>query len=302
MNNTPPEDERVERHPDQPSESLMSPSEIEAWANIAVDRMMIWLESLGIKLNKKPTVQYVDEECSGMIASVQDREGMNGEGLEAQKLIDGLRDLYIKHGVTVSDEALKEKVKNPGPISQGSADIILWKAMQRNMKSLGGTIAHEMWHLVEQQYGVMNVGSHITEGTAVYISMRALGAPAGVHYPMPIPLESEKIIYQIAMNLVSDEIGESENPTQMILNKDVRRRIQKKMEPYIPILNLKWRQNGEANKWGIPHDPAFKDFREKPNADNLIFALQFYGHHLLANELASQNIDKLVAYYAQFIQ
>ena len=137
------------------------------------------------------------------------------------------------YGVVMSEEAIREQVsvenKNMIDIfrNHSGVDILLFRPYAETM-SIGRKsdeyMAHEVWHLIEKERGVLSTHPLIMEGTATYASRRCVGLRCDVR--IEDAREYASMIYLGCANIVQNAVVEKENPFTALLDCEIRSSMQ----------------------------------------------------------------------------
>lgn len=295
----------------------VSPEEIGDRANASVSKAVDYFRRQGFDLGYTPTVKYTEELC---------RFNANATaGIDAD--LDFMRNVLGLVGATslktvyerlfelkISDEALKETVKVvrkeleamfPDGILGDDADIFLFKPIQYTLKDLDELMVHEVWHLIERKYGVLDEAGFIHEGTATYVKNRFAGRPSEWS---GVETDYFGMVYDNTAYLVQEEVDKEANPLQAILEPERRKSIQKRFEER--VLPLFYQKVAELLESGatrnferdlISNHPAYEDFRKNPDRDNLLKAYRQRGYVKLADELSKQDMREMVEYNQELL-
>src|SRR3989338_10074287 len=295
----------------------MSAEEIEAKARNSVTRVMDYYTEQGIELGYVPRVKYTGESCrfnKYVLAQVESDISFtkNVMGLFASTLLKTVYDKLFC--LQMSEETLQESIEVatgefeamfPNGMLNDDADIFLYKPVQNNLNLLDEYMAHEVWHLIEKKYGVLDGNGFIHEGTATYVQNRFVGR------------ESEwrgnetdyfGMVYHNTAHFVQQEVVNESNPLKAILDTEKRKAIQAKFEQR--VLPLFYEKAAAMIETGATKEfvreillthAAYEAFRKEPTGENLLVALRQKGYVKCADEISQQDITKLVEYYRELL-
>lgn len=238
---------------------------------------------------------------------------------------DSQHDFYIKnmlstiftdcYGLTVSDDAIYEIAKNakgssmmPKKYLDADADIILFKPfndiLDESVRDI--FIAHEIWHLIEQEKGLMKEHPLIIEGTATYAARRFARKRCDKileefesYYPM---------LYLGAANIVQTYVENTDNPFVTVLDISLREKMQtefiQRIKPVLYISHSNMLKDEEYRKsvtTSMMQVPEFKKVVGNLNKDTLLEIYKRAGLIKLAGELETQNLDKYLELLRSFV-
>ncbi|RJQ16948.1 hypothetical protein C4573_02710 [Candidatus Woesearchaeota archaeon] len=150
-------------------------------ARAAVAKSLDWLAQQDIQLDRFPTVRYIPHyhpEDSNIKASVDVESPILGRELTM------LPKLYLQvlnqlTGLQASPELIEQifaenRTRFMQHQAKQNADIQLYKPLDGASQSdLEGKMTHEVWHLVDKQYGLITDGNRLLyEGMASFVQYR----------------------------------------------------------------------------------------------------------------------------------
>lgn len=288
-----------------------TPSSIEAKAEASIDNVYEFLTQHGVEPPKKrPKVRYSDMPCplnDRAIATANvDIESMK-EILTASGAVM-MRAAYARFGLHVSDDAILEAIEvgknelseviNTSSIFQG-ADITLFPMVANEMHKLDSVMGHEIWHLKEDEEELLNANSLLREATATYVE----NLIAGKNSANPEVRDHFDVIYKYGASVVEEELGDTENPLQALLNPTVREKLESKFqEKVIPLHKQKIEETFDpsmSETWQrqtLRTHEAYEAFRQESSGENYLVALRKRGYKKLAEEFAKQNMNPILEY------
>jgi hypothetical protein len=153
-------------------------------AEESLARVLDFYCNVGTPLSYTPRIQYIDENCRRWpraLAMVREEVEFWRKYLEffSQNLA---RIIWKEaYGIHLSDEAIHELLmiekrrlgEIPEPEELGlEGDIIIFKPYRKFINASDEILAHEVWHLIEKERGVLQEQPFIIEGTATYAMIR----------------------------------------------------------------------------------------------------------------------------------
>jgi hypothetical protein len=178
------------------------------------------------------------------------------------------------------------------------ADIVLYKpSSELTQNGINQVMAHEMWHLIEQEKGISLQHPIIIEGTATYVQKRLFGEKI-------LPQKNTdftKWLYLDSAYITQEVVADSENPFRSLLEDKVRSEIDNKITD-----DLKSRlEKLTRSSWEIPGAkeemlqkalkvPELAVLKGNLSKENLLEAYRKLGATTLAKELRHQNVENLI--------
>lgn len=290
---------------------------IEGRVRASIGRVLEYFKHHGVNLGYFPTFTYLDiyhPLQPHAAASVKaDIDFM----LNLTALINARQmKLYYKRmfNLELSDETIEEsiqlvnhemKAQLPSAILDARTDILLYKPLHQIME-LDQAMAHEVWHLIEQKYGVLTANGLIFEGTATYVGLRFGGDTVQSRFSdeefrsfyendptAPFFIDSAILIEKLMQN--------EENPFLAILSPEKRAVVQKYFEERVlPVIFERLITFVDSNQFRdyqrniLSTHKVFDSFRREPTRENYLKAVRELGFHKLADDLSRQNIDVLL--------
>ncbi len=297
--------------------------------SISMRRVISYYKKYGINLGYFPSFEYVGNHPtnSGTIAGVSADEYSK---IQYQSLISalGTRFYFKKYfNLNLSQEAVEEAIelhkkllikRLPKKLIRKRL-IMLYNPIfnVKQERQLDHITAHEVWHLIEDAYGVAYSHGFICEGTATYAELRY--ARENARLPSQNTLVEwlsdnglvdksafDVLLYMRTAAVVEQIVQNEKNPYGAILLPRKREKIKqifeekvlpsliKKYEERFPPLDLNY--NIENRRRIVRTNPAFSNFRKKPTRENYLKAMRVIGAKRLAENLSKQNIDALLNY------
>jgi len=286
-------------------------------AEESVGRVLKFYENVGTPLSYHPRLQYVDGVCP------QRPDGVAMAKIEFEimdKYFDFLSRNLVKtmwkdaYGIDLSDEAISEvtriqkdklgKILIAGEFESG-ADIFIFQPYRnhsRQQKDRDEIIVHEVWHLIEKERGLLQEHPFIAEGTATYAMKRFRGERCD------IPLERFDdffmMMYLGGANVVQDYVGSSENPYQIMLDRQVRGQIQqdilRRVKPVFVEKLKKALENDDSKKAMVDtmqQIPEFQELKGNLTAEGIIESYRKMGATKLADELQGKDLEDLISWF-----
>jgi len=293
-------------------------AEIEAQAEASIKKAVAYFEDQGIVLGYIPSVKYTGEYCR----LNKDFGAAVNQDIEFFKTITALvgatlgKTLFDKvYGLKLSEEALAESVEVgirefgewfPDGSLGHDADIFLFKPIQSLMHRMDEFMVHEVWHLIEKKYGVLESGCLIAEGTATYVENRFAGRKSNW---IGHQADFVETVYHNSAHLVQEELGNKPNPLQAILNPEKRKAIQARFDERIlpffydkAVETMKSGSDVDFLRHIVLNHAAYEAFRLDPTRENLLEAQRIRGYVKLADEFSRQDMTKAVKYYSELLK
>jgi hypothetical protein len=132
-------------------------------------------------------------------------------------------------------------------LEQVKGDIFLFRPyFDLEEKNAEFTLAHEVWHYIENEEGVLNEHPLINEGTATYAASLITGLD--MSKPITSCTEFADVIYSGASHLVGVHAHSAPNPLAVLLNMSFREYVQKCFSEDFDIFWEKKRREDEEQK------------------------------------------------------
>jgi len=286
-------------------------------AEESVSRVLKFYKDRGTPLSYSPRLEYVD----GICPQRHDALAMIRQEFETlDKYSDFLyqnlgrtvwKDAY---NIDVSDEAIAEvtriqkdklgKILIPQEFDSG-ADVLIFQPYQNHCREQNDgdeIMAHEIWHLIEKERGVLQEHPFIMEGTATYAMRRFRGKSC--NKPFEKFDDFFMMMYLGAANVVQGYVESSENPYQTMLNKQVREQIQQDLLGRVrPVLveRIKKSLEDEDNQRDMAHTmrqtPEFQGLEGNLTAEGIVEAYRQMGATKLADELQGKDLEGLMDWF-----
>jgi hypothetical protein len=298
---------------------IPSPEEILHITEGTLDEVLAYFREQGITV-QRPTLSYVDEEPSEYIdaalgggehltlAQIGEEKKLYKERM--RKMLTWMGVLGWEYlGVQVTTAAVEEI--SHSDIVEDSLDVLLsGEPEERNHITLYRSfadevryrlqgkdiIAHEVWHLIEQERGLLESSIFIMEGTAEFARRRMRGKMC-----TKTPEECVDIVdffYRGVANIVQ-RIVDPQHPFTSLLEPEYRARISEEtlrcMETAFrrivgQITDEQVRVTGEL----LRRHPSYQSLIGNVTPENIILLYEQLGGRLLATELRSQDLTKVV--------
>jgi len=290
--------------------------EIVKQAEDSVKRVLKFYEARGTALSYQPTLQYHDGICQQRPDAVA---MVKYEYLTLDNVLDFFSQKLAKtiwkdaYNLDISSEAIAEitriqkktfgKILLPQEFEFG-ADILIFQPYQtlsRAPKDRDEIIAHEVWHLIEQERGLQE-HPFIMEGTATYAMKKFVGQSCdkgpedyGDFFMM---------MYLGAANIVQSYVGDSENPYQLMLDRELRAQMQNdllvRVEPVFVESVKKLLENEEQRK-AVAHTlqqiPELQSLEGDLTPEGIYQAYSEMGATILVDELKGQDLEGLMYWF-----
>ncbi|MFC1691202.1 hypothetical protein ACFL0W_03390 [Nanoarchaeota archaeon] len=295
-----------------------SPEEIEAKARDSIEKILSYFSEQGLDLGYIPTVKYTGEPnpflpiAAASVAIERDFHKVATSYIATTMIKTLFEDQF---GLFLSKESLDEtmsvaakelETRFSNELDYGDSNILLHKPIEGILFQMDEVIAHEIWHLIEERYGVLDLVEMIHEGTATYVQNRFANRPCAWEGSEADFIEN---FYNNVAYIVQEEVGNNDNPLQTILNPDVRDSLKSQFEGKIlPIFYLKAADLIKLDVCKqididtIRNHPAYEGFRNNPTAENLLAAMSDRGYVKLANNIREQDLTRYVAYHVEFLK
>jgi hypothetical protein len=221
---------------------------------------------------------------------------------------------YRYFGLTISDEAIAEyfaSIFDGGGVAEESIpelgngeDIALFRGIREELNALDATLAHEIWHLIEDRLGLAKNDPLILEGTATFVEKLYKGK----EIRKPKIEDHVDVLYQLGAWIVANEIKKEKNPLKALLSLDVRRRIgrafrREALGLFIEKVNKTYDPTTSKDfaRREIRSLSSYRGFRKKPCRETYLEALRKEGYHKIAREIATQDTRRLIRYMASLV-
>lgn len=299
--------------------SFGSKEEIEACAEAALDRVLTYFEEQGIGLKTRPTIMYQ----GGFSPLNQHAIAAVDTELEfTQKWLvriggDIVRNTYLANfGIALSDRAIDETMKNisvelekllPHGIhgATHNADILLFEPAMHQKQQLEQIIAHEVWHLIEKERGLLG-SDKIHEASATFVEYRF--AEKEIDWSDIYRDQPFMIFYNYGAKVIEEELVGNDRPLDAILAPSVRQRLSEALDLrvlplyYQAVANMAGREiTSPIEKKLVREHEAFEDFRQNPCEENILRALALRGYKTLSEELKGVELERLMKYYLRLL-
>ncbi|MBI3413656.1 MAG: hypothetical protein HY051_06305 [Candidatus Aenigmarchaeota archaeon] len=160
-------------------------------------------------------------------------------------------------------------------------------------------MAHEIWHLVEDEQGVFEQNTLITEGTATYAAARLLDRRCDD--PPENFADYMNALYVGGANLVQNRVETERYPFAAILDPRIRAEMQEELiERIMPRIETLVRETlknpdyRQAAANSLAQVPEFADLRGNLTGRGVIEAYRSLGGHMLADELETQDVSGFI--------
>ena len=283
----------------------------------SVSRVLRFYQSVGTTLSYRPKISYVDGICQhrpNFLAMIRDEFEILDRYSDFIDQNFGRTIWKDAYGIDISEEAVVEVMKIqknrinkfliPKEFESG-ADILIFqpcRKFDKNKRNIDEIFAHEIWHLIEKEKGLLQETPFIMEGTATYAMKRFIGESCNKKFVEFGDFFS--MMYLGAANIVQDYIRNKENPYQVMLDRSIRGEIQQDLlERVKPVLveRIKKSLEDEENKIAIAFSmqqiPDFRELNGNLSAENIIRVYRKMGANKLADELEGKNLEGLIYYF-----
>ncbi len=286
-------------------------------AEESINRVLTFYKERGTPLSYYPKIQYVNEvypQRPNILAII--REELETMEQSFDYFFQNLTKTIWKdaYNLDVSDEAIAEVItiekRNMNrlfvPPEFGSgADILLFQpyiSHSTTIEERDEILAHEIWHLIEKERGVLKQHPLITEGTATYAMKRFNGKDCDT------PFEKCKdyftMLYSGAANVVQSYVGNTKNPYQTMLDPQMRDRIQQDLlERVKPVLvenvkrTLRDKNILKATAQTLRQIPEFQKLEGNLTPGAIVEAYRAMGAQKLADELQEKSLEGLLHWF-----
>ncbi len=285
-----------------------------------VETAIAWFKEEGVDVPRTPVIRYWDNALNLLPPTAVAGCPMDVESAKRIISIIGktrMQSIHRYFGLNVSEEALDENIRvlqsqvenEIQTYLPNDADIFLFPpaVSQVGMPGFLEAIAHELWHLVEKEKGVLADNGLTHEGTATYVGQRRIGY-------VPIKREYASVhdfLYSSSAQVVRETVGHLKNPLPSLLEPDIRNtignRIQSEVFPQLKNATLQsgaqivQRMRGAARAHML-NDKCMQTFRETKTATALLLGWKLQGYTRLSEELEHQDTSKLLAYYVSVLE
>jgi len=289
--------------------STASKEMIEFAAKSSVENCLSYFRQYGVGLSYRPRLVFVDalEETSPTtLASVPKRNVGGASWFSKESCRAYNQAVYNRFfGLSLSEDALDEIVKNQEkeikelhPKTIKNADIIVYKNIRGCKRPLAHVMVHEVWHLIEHEKCGKSENKLITEGGATYVESRFCRVTpkqlAGPYCPLHL-----RLLYNDSAEIIREIIEPKTNPlkalldpaTRALINENLYRRVWSAFQDAFLEYEV---YNSWLERKIMSEHPAYAAFRQNPTATNLINAIRARGYVKTADEIASQNMTRIV--------
>ncbi len=275
---------------------------IEKCIEESLRRVLGFYERMGTPLSYYPNTRYVD--CSPSVV-LPGYEIIAISGVEINARYRCLQFLYRTlarviwreaYGIVVSDEAIDELIAHlldRIKIPEFEEDIVIFKPFKYlEDEQRDEIIAHELWHLIEEERGLFDRHPFIVEATATYARKRFRNERCD------IPPEECDLVEMLRLggaNVVQQYVENSPNPYKAMLDPNLRERIQKELLKRVePIIVQKAKESLRIKDVRfslasiLQQYPEFEELRNNLTPEGIITFYRKIGAYRLADELEAQ--------------
>ncbi|MDP2925568.1 MAG: hypothetical protein Q8N99_04300 [Nanoarchaeota archaeon] len=296
--------------------------EIIRTAEKSLDLVLPFYEGQGVPLSYRPKIVYINEvhplfpEGVARAKAEVDFLQFADKILSVSMLQESWRKFY---SLEFSEKALEElftaTLNYAGNgnvqihplekrIAEDDSGIFLFKPyneFSQDTKARDRILAHEVWHLIEQERGVINVAPMINEGTATYAERRFVGKKG--KKSIEDYEDYFSMIYNGSAKLVQDYVDSEENPLKAVLETSIRLKIEdellRRIKPKL-IATLEKTLESQENMFAIGESmkqlPVFARIQGNVTAENLLRAYEEIGAQLFVEEAKRQDLTKFVEF------
>lgn len=209
-----------------------------------------------------------------------------------------LTNVYLKLDPTwIIEQEKKREEKEVLKRLMGKAQIALFLPAQRlPPEILFYTLVHELWHLIEQEQGLLSKPSLITEGTATFVALYAIGAKARLA-PEQCTTQTQ-LLYTGAAYTLQEILQGEKDILHKLLEHTWREKIQEIFyeKVYHFFERRLFQEQGdlqESLENFLHKTPLFFDKGEITQA-SILQGYRSIGATLFANELEKQDMTKIL--------
>lgn len=287
---------------------------------LALAEIISFVEDQGIEAPKNLRVKCVEPERA-LACNSPNIDAWAAVNLkDKEKLAARYRELQFKvmfrtlFNIKLSEDVLKEfyniVAKAMPPEGYGDdADVFIFKHDSVDDPNFPEMLFHEIWHLIEDRAGVLDVIDFTHEGTAVFAQKIFVNKP----FPEPPEDPMADIFYAFATNLVDEfmckNFNEGENPFNKLLDPSFRKSLDDFVKPRVTeryeelLASLQDRETKKKEiKQHIIDSEDYEEFKANPSKQNLLKVFRLRGQPLLAAFLELQDCTKLVNFYREIFE
>lgn len=286
----------------------------------SLDRVLAFYEMHGVPLSYRPRFKYIPgphpkrPDCVAMIR--EEFEVLGPLNDDISKIIDDVG-LWNVLDLNISDAAIEEHKRlsksrlkprhwltDYDEFRDPEVDIFLFRPYRLSDNwERDNTIAHEVWHLVERERGIITRNPMIMEGTATYAALYFDGSRLEFDLKSVVNNIEDflQMRYVIGAYFVQTYVEKDGNPLKTMLYESVRNLIERELMTYIEphmvrllkglyenesILksmaeNLKKTSNFPQHTGKLTEEMVIKSFRDE-------------GAVIFASELQGENLKKMM--------
>jgi hypothetical protein len=203
---------------------------LEQAAMDSVDVAMEYFKKNGIELSRTPTVDLL--EIDNYSGSAHANIGLEKEVLlSAHEISAYLTHLFRRNlRLDISSEALQEPSEQIARKSYvfdlpTKCDITIFPRIRDSRSCLDGIMAHEIWHLIEAEKGLLNKPTLIMEGTAQYAQLLFSGGQ--FEWYDNSSRRNDSVYWNIA-SIAREVLKGKKNPLQALFDQGIRTEIEKR--------------------------------------------------------------------------
>ncbi len=283
----------------------------------SLERILDFYSNRGFNLNYFPKLKLVDEDFKELpytIALVKNEIETFDKFSDLSAKLFGVSIWKEAYHLNVSEDsinelntAIKKNVNLNSLITldnYGGGDIFIFPLYYKISEThQEATLAHEVWHLIEKEKGVLSDSLLIREGTAEYAEKLFMNERF-VRELEEIE-EFREILYQGAGKIVQDKVSHLQNPYEAMLDPKLRSKIEEEfIERLKPVLVKKVKKTFEDKNYlgkfaamSIKIFPGLSDLKSNLRKESILDFYKKLGANKLAEEIKDQDLSHLIDYY-----
>ena len=279
------------------------------------NEVMLFFGENGIEFDEVPKVAYAGRKPSTEKGKPSTKKGnpfVDTHFSVASSVIGTIgmlrtRALYGDlFGLGLSDTAASEPSNTYKPVvdelvANNAREVHIFAGDGASEKRYLEAMAGSLWKILEVQNGVYDPGSFIEVGISEFAGRAMIGE--NVDALESISENPDAILYEDTVRIIASEIAEHGYTLSDFLKPEVRKKIEKVLieklaVPYQKALARELKKNFSKKPYQelIQKDPAYESFRKNPCEKTLLEALRNRGLSLIADEIAGQDMSKILEF------
>lgn len=205
---------------------------------------------------------------------------------------EAANELYENFIRKSSEVASLESKKLDEMFEKKECDILLFKQILKpqNQAQLSEILAHEFWHIIERDLGIISKNPLMREGCANYVKHHLFGTD------IQWGEDFHSIVYDNSAYIIKKIVeGKPCNPLYTLLvphnRKVITQFIEEELYPDLKKLVINLIQTQTSNK-DFLRFKEFEQFKENSTIENLLQCYRDFGLNKFAEEIKGQNLQK----------